>query len=304
MVQKVIIIKDGTEQNPIPLNMDSSGNMAVQVKGVRASASNSTAHRSTLTAPDLLGALATAPTAPTLAAGKAATGNLAGTTTYYVAYAIRNGAGVTMSSAIATGASTVAASQAMNVLIPDGVWRVADTEAVYEFFLSTDAAPKHVGSFTRAQVAGGTYALTTAEGTPAAEGAPACAAWSVDIGVVGANAPTTNTVFAQSTAYTVGAISPVVTTGYNNVDLYVDASQTAFTTVAPALTLLPVFLNDKQATNYHVGAPIAISINGGVGQSKRQVYNLTTNGASVIILVASITNVTVNRIDIVPTSVV
>jgi hypothetical protein len=47
-----------------------------------------------------------------------------------------------------------------------------------------------------------------------------------------------------------------------------------------------------------------MNIENGTGASKRQVFNLTTNGASVMILVASIANVTVNRIDITPTSVV
>jgi hypothetical protein len=67
---------------------------------------------------------------------------------------------------------------------------------------------------------------------------------------------------------------------------------------------LPVFLNDKQATNYHVGAQIVLNPLSGGGQSFRRIYNLTTNGSNVIILVASITNVTINRIDITPTSVV
>jgi hypothetical protein len=31
MVQKIVIVKDGTEQNPIPLNMDSSGNLGVNI---------------------------------------------------------------------------------------------------------------------------------------------------------------------------------------------------------------------------------------------------------------------------------
>jgi len=31
MVQRIIIVKDGSEQNPIPLNMDSSGNIGVNI---------------------------------------------------------------------------------------------------------------------------------------------------------------------------------------------------------------------------------------------------------------------------------
>jgi len=33
MVQKVIIVKSGTEQNPVPLNIDSSGNLGVSASG-------------------------------------------------------------------------------------------------------------------------------------------------------------------------------------------------------------------------------------------------------------------------------
>jgi len=67
--------------------------------------------------------------------------------------------------------------------------------------------------------------------------------------------------------------------------------------------LIPLFLNDGVA-QYHVGAPIYVNIENQIGASKRQVYNLTTNGASVMILVVSIANTTINRIDITPTSVV
>ena len=277
--------------------------LTVSTKGVRSA--SPTEHRNTLTAPDLLGAVSTAPVAPTIAddgAGVSGAG-LGASTAYYVGYVVRNGMGVTMASSIANLTTSGSAGHAINVLIPttgSSQWRITDADAYYEFFLSTDAAPKHVCTISAANLAAGSFKCNTAESVVAGTSA----AWSIDIGVVGAGMQTTAATFAQSTAFELGAISPVSTAGYNNVDLYVDASQTAFTTTAPSLTLIPVYLNDKQATNYHVGAPIYMNMLGGVGQSFRQVYNLTTNGASVMILVASITNCTVNRIDITPTSVV
>ena len=280
--------------------------IGVQVKGVRALAAGCTAHRASLTAPDLLGGLQTAPTVPTFADSGVAEGSLThAPTTYYGGYVIRNGLGVTMASAIASVALSNANS--IRMTIPAGVWRITDADAVYEIFLSTDAAPKHVCTFTAAQLAASGTAssgcvCTTAE-IPVTN-STARAAWACDIGVVGTNVPTNNATFAQSTAYTIGAISPVVTTGYNNVDVFVDAQPTAYTTITPALTLVPVYLNDKQGTNYHVGAPIAVSLAQGSGQSFRQLFNLTTNGASVIVLVSSIANVTINRIDVTPTSMV
>jgi len=281
--------------------------IGVQVKGVRAAAAGCTAHRTSLTAPDLLGAVATAPgvltgSGGTFADSTVAEGNLPASP-LYGAYIIRNGFGVTMASVVTAGI-TPTVNHSMKVTIPTA-WRITDADAVYEFFLSTDTAPKHVCTFTAAQLAASATTrctCTTAE-TPVVSGA-GTAAWECYIGVQGANAQTTAAQFAQSTAYTIGAISPVVTTGYNSVDLFVDAQQTAYTTTAPQLTLIPVYLNDKQGANYHVGGPIPVSLLSGSGQSFRQMWNLTTNGASVIILVASIANVTVNRIDVTPTSVV
>lgn len=325
MVQKIVVVKDGTEQNPVPLNLDASGNLsvnvgasgttnAVTVKGVRASAANSTAHRSALSIADLIGpdTLTTpgtpdnigTPTLPTCTDSTITEGNLA-TANHYVAYAIRNGFGLTKVSGITT--QLVVAGKSIRVAIPTA-WRVTDADVVYEFFLSTSAtAPAHVTSFTAAQLAAGAtvrcYDYTTVE-TPVL-GGEGGAAWTCDIGIVGTGVATTNQRFQQSNAYKPGTIVAANTAGYNNVDLYVDAQCTyTYSATTQTLTLIPLILNDKQATNYHVGAPIEMLISQKLGQSYRQMWNLTTNGASMMILVASIANVTVNRIDITPTSVV
>ena len=285
--------------------------LGVQVKGVRTAAASCVAHRASLTAPDLVGAVATAPTAPTVADSGLTEGNLThAPTTWYAGYVVRNGMGVTMASAI--GSVSLSAAHSIRITIP-AAWgsSLSDTDLTYEIFLSTDSgAPKHVATFTGAQLAAGAGATarcwaTTAE-SPQVSGSGG-AAWACDIGVTGANVQTTANQFAQSTALSqasIAALTTVSTTGYNNCDVFVDAIQTAYTTTSPSLTLVPVFLNDKQGTNYHVGAPIYVNLLNGTGQSFRQVFNLTTNGASVMILVANIANVTVNRIDVTPTSMV
>ncbi len=286
--------------------------LTVSTKGVRSA--SPTEHRNTLTAPDLLGAVSTAPTVLTGSGGTFAdSGVVEGSltaTAYYGAYAIRNGMGVTMASAVA-GPITPTSGHSMRFTIPTA-WRITDSDAIFDFFLSVDAgAPKHVCSFTAAQLAAsggvGTGCVCTTAETPSAVGT-AVAAWACDIGVVGAGMQTTASIFAQSTAYELSpggvAITPVSTAGYNNVDLFVDVSVASFASATqPALTLIPLFLNDGVA-QYHVGAPIYVNIENQIGASKRQVYNLTTNGASVMILVVSIANTTINRIDITPTSVV
>lgn len=286
--------------------------IGVQVKGVRPAAAGCFAHRSSLTAPDLVAGISTAPAFTNGAGFADATANPSSAlsaTAYYGAFVIRNGMGVTLASGIATVTPT--AGHMVRLTIPAAYGSsLSDTDLTYEIFMSADAIPKHVATFTGAQLAvsgtanHGCYVITAE--TPVTTAADARAAWAVDIGVVGTGLLPTNAMFATSTAYELGSITPVATTGYNNADVYVDAIPTAYSVgaAAPSLTLIPVFLNDKQAANYHVGAPIYVNLLGGVGQSFRQVYNLTTNGASVIILVASITNVTVNRIDITPTSVV
>jgi hypothetical protein len=306
MTQRVNVVKYDTTGKIVPLNIGANGNLSVQTNGVRNTTGATANHRTSVTAPDLVGAVATAPVLPTLADdGAGVSGaSLAATTAYYVGYVVRNGMGVTMASAIATLTTSASAGHAINVLIPttgSSQWRITGSDVYYEFFLSVDAAaPKHVCTISATNLAAGSFKCNTAETVVAGTSA----VWSIDIGVVGANAQTTAAQFVTSTALLPANATPVSTSGYNNVDLFVDASQTAYTTTAPSLTLIPVYLNDKQATNYHVGAPIYVNLLGGQGQSFRQVYNLTTNGASVIILVASIANVTVNRIDITPTSVV
>jgi len=262
-----------------------------------------TAHRSSLTAPDLLGAVSTAPTVPTTADSTVAEGALAAVN-HFVAYVVRNGAGMTMASAISTQLATV--NQSIRVTIP-AAWRFTGTDVVYEIFLSTDAAPKHVTSFTAAQLAAsGTtrcFDFTTVE-TPVVSGAGA-AAWSCDIGIVGTGVATTTQRFAQSNALTLGTVTPVNCTGYNSADVFVDAKCTSvYLATAPSLVLIPFFLNDAQGTNYHVGAPITVGLSQALGQSYRQLFNLSVNSDYVAILVASIANVTVNRIDVTPTSVV
>jgi len=281
----------------------------------RASAADSTAHRSSLSVADLIGpdTLTTpgtpdnigTPTLPTCTDSTITEGNLA-TANHYVAYAIRNAYGITKVSGITT--RLVVAGKSIRVEIPTA-WRDTGADVVYEFFLAATpaTAPAHVTSFTAAQLAACAtvrcYDYTTVE-TPVL-GGEGGAAWSCDIGIVGTGAATTTQRFQQSNAFKPGTIVPVNTGGYNNVDLYVDAQCTyPYLAATPTLTLIPLILNDKQATNYHVAAPIEMKISQKLGESYRQMWNLTTNGASMMILVASITNVTINRIDIVPSSVV
>ena len=287
-----------------------SHTIGVQTKGVR-NTSGAAAHRSSLTAADVVGATNTAPTVPTVADSGVAEGTLGHSpTTWYAAYVVRNGMGVTMASAV--GSASLSAAHSIRITIPSA-WgsSLADTDLVYEIFLSTDSgAPKHVCTFTGAQLAAsggvGTGCVCTSAETPVTN-STARAAWACDIGVTGANAQTTAAQFVTSTAFsqaTIAGLTPVSTAGYNNADVFIDAQQTAYTTTAPSLTLVPLFLNDKQGTNYHIGAPIYVSLLNGTAQSFRQMFNLTTNGDSMMILVASITNVTINRIDVTPTSVV
>jgi hypothetical protein len=295
--------------------------LTVSTKGVRSA--TPTAHRANLTYPDLAGPTTLAatnipnsqiaPTAPAFVDTAAAPSSGLSAQAYYGAFVVRNNFGVSMASSVATVTPT--GGHMIRLTIPSA-WQIDpttnDTDVYYDIFMSTDSgAPKHVATFTAAQLkasgnAGSGCYVITAE-TPVTN-STARAAYAVDIGVVGTGMQTTAAPFAQSTALELNpggtAITPVSTAGYNNVDLFVDAAVTSFgQATAPSLTLVPLFLNDS-VSQYHVGAPIYVNIGGGVGQAKRQVFNLTTNGASVMILVANIANVTVNRIDITPTSVV
>ena len=264
-----------------------------------------TAHRSSLTAPDLLGAVSTAPTLPVCADSGVTEGALGhAPTNHYAAYAVRNGNGLTMASAITT--VSVTNTNSIRITIP-AAFRFTDSDVSYEIFFAAATPPLHVSSFTAAQLVAGATArcfdFTTVE-TPVVSGAGG-AAWTCDIGIVGTAVPTTQQRFMQSNALTLGTVTPVNCAGYNSADVFVDAKITDISlATAPSLVLIPVFLNDAQGTNYHVGAPITVNLEQAVGQSKRQLFNLTVNSAYVAILVASIANVTVNRIDVTPTSVV
>ena len=323
--QTVIVSSMPAETNAVLTAVeDTIGHtLGVQVKGVRPAAAGCFAHRTNLTLADFVGpatsANQAAPTAPTLTtSGVADTPQLThAPTTYYGAYVIRNGMGMTMTSAI--GSYALSASTSVRLTIP-AAWgsTPSDTDLTYEIFFGTSAtAPLHVGTWTGAQLAAGAGAGTgcfiTAVETPLTNGTGR-AAWGVDIAVVGTGLGLTSAPFPQSAANitalsqaSIAAITPVSTSGYNNADVFVDAIPTGYAVGAatPSLTLIPAYLNDKEGSPfYHVGAPIYVNLLGGTGQNFRQVYNLTTNGASVMILVASIANCTVNRIDITPTSVV
>ena len=298
--------------------------LTVSTKGVRNTAGATANHRANLTYPDLAGPTTLAatnipnsqiaPTAPTFADTTAAPSSALTAVAYYGAFVVRNNFGVSMASSVATVTPT--SGHMVRLTIPSA-WQIDpttnDQDVYYDIFMSTDAgAPKHVATFTAAQLkvsgnAGSGCYVITAE-TPVTN-STARAAYAVDIGVVGAGMQTNAGPFNISTALEVNpggtAITPVSTAGYNNVDVFVDCAITSLgQATVPTLTLIPLFLNDSVSQQYHVGAPIFVNIEGGVGQAKRQVFNLTTNGASVMILVANIANVTVNRIDITPTSVV
>lgn len=263
------------------------------------------AHRSTLTAPDLLGAISTAPELPTCADSGVTEGALGhAPTNHYAAYAVRNGNGLTMASAITTVA--VANTNSIRITIP-AAFRFTSSDVSYEIFFAAATPPLHVCNFTAAQLVAGATArcfdFTTVE-TPVVSGAGG-AAWTCDIGIVGTAVATTQQRFLQSNALTLGTVTPVNCAGYNNADVFVDAKCTDVSlATAPSLVLIPVFLNDIQGNNYHVGAPITVGLSQAVGQSYRQLFNLSVNSDYMAILVASIANVTVNRIDVTPTSVV
>ena len=297
--------------------------LTVSTKGVRNTAGATANHRANLTYPDLAGPITLAatnipnsqiaPTAPTFADTTAAPSSALTAVAYYGAFVVRNNFGVSMASSVATVTPT--SGHMIRLTIPSA-WQIDpttnDTDVYYDIFMSTDSgAPKHVATFTAAQLrasgnAGSGCYVITAE-TPVTN-STARAAYAVDIGVVGTGMQTTAAPFSQSTALEVNpggtAITPVSTAGYNNADVFVDCAITSFgQATVPTLTLIPLFLNDS-VSQYHVGAPIVVNMMNAVGASKRTVYNLTTNGASVMILVASIANTTINRIDITPTSVV
>jgi hypothetical protein len=236
-------------------------------------------HRSGITAADLLANPAS--TAPTVADVTTA-GSLAFNTAYRAAFAAGNAQGNTLCSGVATQttANDASSTHGVRLTIPQ-----VTNATYYDLFLSTDTAPKWVARITETQrAAAGT--TVTAVGTTGAGGPNG--AGTVDIRVVGTGQQTSAQNFQQSTAYVTTATA-YDSTGWSQVRVQVKMTLTDLRT-APTLILVPAWLNDLNAGQYHLGQPLQMPLASGSGASLFQEFVLDTNGADgVLLLVDAIT---------------
>jgi len=134
----------------------------------------------------------------------------------------------------------------------------------YDIYCTTVAA-LWSGRITEAQRAAGVLLSTLGAGS---------AINSVDIDVIGTGLA--GSLAAINTAYVIPA-SPVVCTGYMNVDFHLTCSRTG-DAVAPALTVAPAFLNARDST-YSVAAPVALTFG-----SMKQVIRVDARGYPAVAL--------------------
>jgi len=222
---------------------------------------------------------------PTLATkATAATGGaLPDATTYYMAVAPGTlfgsaGASNVLSQATAADADH---THSITLTIPQVVGAT-----YYDIFFSVDAAPKWIARITEAQRAAGgfqiqTYGIVTAGGGNAAG--------TILIGVVGTGIQTSNAVFAANNAYVVGAITGISCVGKSTAYVHVAFALTDLRS-APSLTLMPVFGSGETVEKQYTTAPItAWMMNGAVGQTQQQVFQIDVAGAAKLyVLIGSI----------------
>jgi hypothetical protein len=236
-------------------------------------------HRNAIAAADVLANPSSS--APTVADVTTA-GSLAFNTVYRAAFAAGNTQGNTLCSGVAsqTTANDAANTHGVRLTIP----QVASA-TYYDVFLSTDTAPKWVARITETQrAAAGT--TITAVGTVGTGGPNA--AGTVDIRVVGTGQQTSAQNFQQNTAYVTTA-SAYDSTGFSQVRVQVKVTLTDLRT-APTLVLVPAWLNDLNAGQYHLGQPLQVPLASGSGAALFQEFVLDTNGSDgVILLLDSVT---------------
>lgn len=236
-------------------------------------------HRSAIASADVLSNPSSS--APTVS-DVTTLGSLAPATTYRAAFAAGNVQGNTLCSGVASQATASDGNSTHAIRLT--VAQVANA-TYYDLFLSTDTQPKWVARITETQrAAAGT--VVTAVGTVGSGGPNG--AGTVDIRVPGTGQQTSAQNFQQSTAYVTTA-SAYNAVGYSQVRVQVQMSLTDLRT-APTLVLVPAWLNDLNASQYHLGQPLQVPLASGSGAALFQEFLLETNGSDgLIVLIDSMT---------------
>jgi hypothetical protein len=149
----------------------------------------------------------------------------------------------------------------------------ADADTIYYFFISTDAAPKLLGTITEAQRVAGGYRIGAAGAVTGSS--TGVAAGKVRLCILGTGDVTTATRFvaANSNSYLISPVTIIDSSAHRKHFLTVMISQTPAQMLvqgAPSLTIIP-FITDA-AGNVGQGTPISMPIMQTVGQSKKQSY--------------------------------
>lgn len=207
----------------------------------------------------------------TKVAGGAAT---AGTYTVFVV------AGNTYGRTTARQGNTTVTTETTNLTVAAAFAAVTGA-TFYDIYCSVDgAASKFLGRVTEAQRAAG--CAITAQNTVGAGGVPG----SVYCQFPGTGLAVNGGQVAQNMAYTPESLTPITTTGYENLDLNVTFSRTG-DSVAGSLVLMPFYAG---ASGYYAGDPVPVSF-GGVAnayESNRQTFRLPVRGRACVICVGAI----------------
>lgn len=201
--------------------------------------------------------------------GVTISGTLVPGTTYYVSAVVSNEYGNTKYATVvsaAPGGSNNGLKASFTV--PSGALATDNID----LFLSTDAAPKHVGRVTVAQFQTGCIVLT-AEGTPTLFSDPN----SVRIGAVGAGIQSNHAVFSASNAYLPSNATAIDCTGKKKIYLYVKLSLSDLRS-APALAIIPMFKNSLDS--YTQGNLEVVNVLNALGQSLLQQFEMDVESSS------------------------
>jgi len=271
-------IQDGgnaiTVDGSVTIGNTASSPVVVQDRPLRAALAT---HRSAITSADKIIDFTAGDVVAANVAGTQ--GSLAFNTTYYITAIPGNRWGSGVPAAID---SLLITNDAANTHVAELAINQAVSAEWYDLFLSVDTAPKLVARITEAQRLDGCEVLTLGTVT-----APTLAGLT-NIGCVGTGIQTTNSIFAQSNAYTPAAagIVEINCTGYSKLAVYAMLSLTDLRT-APSFTLIPFF--GDGVGNWCQGEWLSCSLFTAVGQTAQRMYVLDVDGAlAVKVLVGAI----------------
>lgn len=242
-------------------------------------------YREGITYPDFLAA----PVCGPMSIPAGTTGALLASTTYKAAVAAQNSTGPGPVSGVLSAATAADAANTHTARIP--ITQVVDAES-YDIFLSTDAAPKWVGSITEAERAAGCV-LTTSDTVIAGSIAGAVDVRKAGTGLACNQAPYTTTPIGRLIAGTEADIAIIDCAGFPKLEVKVSLAGIVPDAPRPATATLSAWVEDSagDGSTFHLLSTHDFTFNGGASTPTSQTWVVDVYGGQVLVLCDAISGV-------------